>query len=290
MNYNPKIHNRNHLVKSIVGRAEYFFSGLDHHRNELIVVNYHGTQKKFIDNFKRQLDFFLSNFRIISPSDVPSHFEGNLKSTAPSLLINFDDGIKNNLYAVDIINSYKIKAFFFVVPDYIDTAVEKQKEYFVKKIRLVTNSNIDNKKEDFISMTWEELKDLQKTGHSIGSHSRTHTIVAANTSDESCHYEIITSKNRIVEMLGVNFCSVNSYCSPNESSLSTGKKEMELIKKNYRFFYSTYPGSNIIDKNPFFIKRSNIEIHWTMGGIQYAINRWIWKRWEKKVLCFTHTI
>ncbi len=287
--YNPKIHSHNHLIKSILGRTEYFFSGLDHPKEELMVVNYHGTQKKFIANFKRQLDFFLSYFRIISPSDVPSYFEGSLKSNAPCLLINFDDGIKNNLYAVDVMNALGIKAFFFVVPDYIDSPIEKQKEYFIKNIRPVINTNIDREKEDLISMTWNELKDLQKTGHSIGSHSRTHSMVAANTTADSRHYEIETSKSRIAEMLNVRSSSIDSYCSPNESSLSTGKKEMELIRNNYCFFYSSYPGSNQKDKNPFFIKRSNVESHWTMGALLYAINRWDRKRWGKKISTFAHS-
>lgn len=263
-----------------LGKTEYFFTGTSHPSNELLVVNYHGTQKKFLNNFKRQLDFFQKRFRLIAPSEIHMYYEEKLVDDQPLLLLNFDDGIKNNLHAASILNERKINAFFFVIPDFIDTSPENQHAYFMKNIRPVINEQIDSGKEDFMAMNWTELKDLVNHGHCIGSHSKTHALVASHATDEIRQQEIVNSKKIVAEKLAISEDAVHSYCSPNESTLSTGKKEMDLIIQNYMFFFSTYPGSNLPDKNRYFIRRSNIEIHWTIGAVLYAIGRW--NRWRGK--------
>lgn len=290
MRYNPAIHNINQLAKSILGKLESFIFGINSPTTELIVVNYHGTQKMFIDNFKRQLDFFSKYFTFLSPDDLDLFYSGGIKSNKSLILLNFDDGIKNNLYAAEILNEYDIKAFFFVVPDFIDTPHNQQKKFFIKNIRPSINYNIDKEEEDFTAMDWSDLKKIIYQGHCIGSHSRTHSIAASSANHFTRQYEIISSKKRIEEMLSLESGTVKWYCSPNESLFSTSREEMKIIKENYLFYFSTYPGSNFIDKNPYFIKRSNLEISWMDGSVTYSIGMWDKKRWKNKVQKFSRTV
>jgi hypothetical protein len=280
MKMNLRIHNRNHIIKSLLGNIEYMFTKLGLQPNELIVVNYHGTQKKFIQNFRRQIDFFNANFSIIAPEQITDFYSGKLNNkNKPLLLITFDDVIKNNLYAAEILDNYNIKALFFIVPEFIETPHEQQKEYFIKYIRPKINHVIDNKPEDFSALSWEDLKILITKGHKVGSHTQTHQLIAQKSTLENSINEIKNSKINIANGLRALPESINTFCSINNTLESISIKELQLIKENYAYHFTTFPGSNLNNSNPYHIKRSNIETYWLLGAIKYAIGRWDYGRW-----------
>lgn len=248
--------------------------------SELLVLNYHGTQKKYLDAFEKQLNFLQKHFEFAAPVFLNEFYPGKSFQGKPKVLLTFDDGIKNNMYAAELLAARGIKALFLIVPGFVDCPENEQHNYFIKNIRPVINSTIDSAPEDTTALSWEELRKVSTMGHAIGSHSYTHTLVAGNFSREESEKEIISSKKRITEMLEIN---VDSFCGPNNSLLSCGKMEMELIKKDYRYFLSTFPGSNMENKNPFFIKRSNVEAHWMEGAFIRAIGNWDRKRWTARI-------
>lgn len=282
-----RIHNKNHIVKSALGHFESLFN--KHSSNELVVVNYHGTPKKFIEKFKSQMAFFKSHFNVISPADFRNYYVGNYQSDRASLIITLDDGIKNNLLAADVLNELDIKAFFFVIPDFINTARGNQKKYFIDKIRPEINPYVDSLSEDFEAMSWKEIKNILNEGHAIGSHTSSHTLVARESSIENSIYEIKTSKEMIARELDIVSGQIDTFCSINNTLLSTQKEEARLIRENYKFHFTTFPGSNM-DKNPLFVKRSNIESHWTTGAIKYAIGLWDRKRWRPEISSYEELI
>ena len=281
MKINNKIHNRNHILKSLLGNTEYLLTKLKLDKEELIVVNYHGTPKKFVSNFRNQLNFFQKVFSIISPEQLNDFYEGKLNELKkPKLLLTFDDGIKNNLLAAEVLKEFNIKAFFFVVPDFIDTVEEKQKEYFITNIRPSINSNIDSEAEDFTAISWIDLRKLQKEGHSIGSHTQTHKLIAKTSTLENSKVEIKDSRENIVKQLQTSFHNIGGFCSINNTLESISKKEILLIKENYQYHFTTIPGPNYSNSNKFFIKRANMESHWLLGAVKYAIGKWDLKRWK----------
>lgn len=283
MKIRSSIHTVNHLIKAIIGTIEWLF-GNPNPTGELVVINYHGTPLKFSSNFEKQLQFFQKKFTLIAPSDLDSFYNNTItKSSKPFLLLTFDDGVLNNLVAADVLNKYNLKAYFFVVPDFINTKVELQKEYFITHIRPTINPILYNCDKDFKAISWIDLKKLANNGHHIGSHTKTHTLVNTD-SVEKIQLEIIESKNSIEKEIQLE--SVNSFCSINESSLSINKISMDLVKKNYDYFFSTYPASNLNDKNKLLIYRCNIESYWLLGAVKYAIGKWDQKRWVTKIDSF----
>lgn len=283
MTVNLKLHNFQQIIKSTLGTTEYLFNRFRLHKNELIVINYHGTQKIFLPNFKKQLFFFQQNFSIISPEQLPLFYSNNLRhENKPLLLLTFDDGIKNNLYAAEILNDMKITAIFFIIPEFIDTPFEQQKIFFINNVRPLFNPEIDKEQEDFSSMSWDDIKLLQKFGHIIGSHTQTHTLVAKTSSIENSTLEICNSKHNIANQLQVSSENINAFCSINNTLESVSEKELQLIKSNYKYHFTTLPGPNFNSSSPLFIKRSNIEVHWLLGAVKYAIGKWDLKRWDAK--------
>jgi hypothetical protein len=275
------IHPRNHLFKNILGKIEYASSRLNLKKNELYVVNYHGTQKKFLPNFKEQLLFFKKQFKIISPTQLKAFYSGHLGAAGPFLLLTFDDGIKNNLFAATILNELQLHAFFFIVPKFINTPPELQKEYFTTNIRPDINPHIDSETEDFQSFSWADIATLMAQGHGIGSHTLSHTLVASTASIEKSILEISSSRERILLELDDLSPEIDSFCSINNTLESIGEKEMKLIRDQYRYHFTTIPGVNLPSSSPLYIKRCNIESYWLPGAVKYALGKWDLKRWKK---------
>ncbi len=282
MNYNPKIHNLNHYIKSVVGRTEFLLSGIRKDKNELLVLNYHGIQRSFLDRFEEQLDLLEKYFDFVSVDDVENHYQGQNKSK-PGVFLTFDDGIKNNLRAAEILQRRKIRALFLIVPDFVDCPEDQQPDFFKRNIRPIINHNLDTEPEDTKAMSWDDLRSLLKAGHAIGSHSMTHTMVAGKSDRDTLEYEIVKSKNRIHEMTGVESAY---FCAPNNSLYSCGEEEMKLIRKHYDYFLSTFSGSNSREREKYFIKRSNVEAFWLPGAFRYAIGNWDQRRWKNSIRQF----
>lgn len=276
MKINTAIHPVNHLLKHFLGKLEYACTRLQLNEQGLYVVNYHGTQQRFLTNFKEQLLFFKSQFTILSPDQLSSFYAGEL-AKGPYLLLTFDDGMKNNLLAASVLDEHQIKGLFFIVPEFIQTPVERQKDYFIHCIRPVINTAIDQEKEDFEAMSWDDLRTLQSNGHAIGSHTLTHTLVAATASPEKSRKEIIGSKEIIMSNLSSD---INCFCSINNTLESIGAKELALIKAHYTFHFTTIPGNNVSSSDTYYIKRCNIESHWLPGAVKYALGSWDLRRWK----------
>ncbi len=289
MKLNFKIHSKAHILKAALGLIEFSREGIDLPPKELMVVNYHGTPLKFIHAFEEQVLFFKRHFNIIRPEQLDDFYTEGFKSNRPSLLFTFDDGLKNNLHAIKILDKHQLKALFFVIPDFIDTSPELQKDYYLQNIRPKLNSAIESEPEDFTSLSWNEIKSLISEGHKIGSHTSTHSLKSTLAIEKS-KYEIIDSKKKIAEKLGLGLGEINAYCSPNNTLFSTGAKEAKLIRAHYKYHFTTFPGSNLEDKNQQFIKRSNIECFWLKGAVLFAIGKLDRKRWKKAIQLYNDMI
>jgi peptidoglycan/xylan/chitin deacetylase (PgdA/CDA1 family) len=271
-----KIHSKAHMLKAVIGNTLAAFAKGPAH--QLIVLNYHGTQKKYLGNFKAQIAYLKKQYEIISPAQ----FEGLVKGKQPvkgrKLLLTFDDGIKNNLRAIEVLDQLGLSAYFFVVPGFIDTPAQGQKEFFIKNIRPVINPAIDAEEEDFTALSWDELKTVSAR-HAIGCHTYHHTMVKDVLSKEQLQEELITSKDAIEKQLPVN---INTFCSINNTLLTIGKAERKMVEENYALHFTTFGGNNAFP-DPYLIKRINVESHWLQGAFKFALSAFEQNRWQKNI-------
>lgn len=291
MRYNPRLHFKAHLLKALAWKLAGWFPASPAPAGELVVLNYHGTQRAFQKSFEEQIRYFRDHFRLLAPDEL-DEYSSNVARVMkePALLLSFDDGLKNNLNAASVLAKYGIKAIFFVIPALVQAPWDKQLEVFRRFVRPNVNSDIDNLREDLSPMSWDDLKGLVTDGHEIGCHSYTHALLA-NTKDEvDLHHEIVESKHVIESSLGVEEGAVRSFCGPVDSMLSLGVPEMTLIMEHYAYCFSSYPGSNKHDFNPFFIKRVNVEAYWMLPTVAYAMSRLDWPRWHRKRAAFSRVV
>ena len=277
MKINTSIHSKFHILKALIGNtvARLVTSPAD----QLIVLNYHGTQKKYITNFEAQIRFLQKHYRIISPAEFREIVYKGDPVKGKKLLLTFDDGIKNNSLAIEVLERLDLFAYFFVVPGFIDS--ENQKEYFIKNIRPVINSEIDNEAEDFSALSWNELSEISKR-HTIGCHTYSHTMIKDTLNEERLEKELLVSKKEIEQKLN---CSIDSFCSINNTLQSVGRRERRLIESNYKYHFTTFGGNNSSTER-FLIKRINVESHWLPGAFKFALSPFEMNRWNDSIVQF----
>jgi peptidoglycan/xylan/chitin deacetylase (PgdA/CDA1 family) len=288
--YNRKLHTKADLAKTILS---WVLTPLPFSRipsDDLIILNYHSVPRKFLPNFERQIGLFHQKYRVISPVDLPAYGSGRLAPDARrDLLITFDDGMKNQYQAAKILDKYRIKAVFFVNPGFISEPSKSQADYYRSHIRSTINPYIDSEEPDLCAMSWQELRQMREAGHEIASHSFTHTL-RKESGERERYYEIVESKRTIEHNLDMNDGDVRSFCGPVDSLLSVGVDSAKLIMKHYRYFYSTFPGSNKGLRNPFALKRVHVECYWMWGTVKYQLSRFEWVRWKKRVNSFENEV
>lgn len=286
MKYDRQIHNRSLVIKALLGKLTGWVPLMQPVQNDLVVVSYHGTQKRFLNNFVEQVKFFKDTYNIITPAQLSEFFENRLESSSkPYLLFSFDDGLRSNLYVAEILYKYGIRTFFFVVPEFINCSKEKQRAFFLQNI-CPMDSWQSCTSEDTMALSWDELKGLVAIGHEMGSHSASHVMKTSELDDDSRYHEIVDSRCMLADGLDLSLDKIRAFCGPLDSLQSVGRKEMTLIKDNYKFFFSTFPGSNNKPKNPYFIKRVHIEDFWMFSTVRFVLSNLERLRWKHKINLF----
>lgn len=104
-------------------------------RKKIRVLMYHGVddwQTDFISddpasvisvkNFEKQIKYLSKSYNVISIRDLITYMKKKTPFQSNSVVITFDDGLKNNFdNAFPILQKYNAKATIFLMTDYIDT-------------------------------------------------------------------------------------------------------------------------------------------------------------------------
>lgn len=138
------------------------------------------SQKAFdVDTimFEKQIKYLLdNNYKIISMDELSKHYQNNAPLPKNAVIMNFDDGWKNQyIYAYPILKKYGVTATFFIYTDKISVGHS--------------------------FMNWDEIMDLQNNGMQIESHSISHPILTRIHNDDTLLNEISQSKKILEQKL-----------------------------------------------------------------------------------------
>lgn len=254
------------IIKNILGILERFMFFMQGGKG-LYVINYHGTPSSVMDNFEDHLDYYTERFNVINPEEFEEICRNRKMpdSSRPSLMLTFDDGMKNNLNILSVLEQKHIKAFFFVIPAFIDSP--EPKEYLSAVIRPGYTNSKETEEKDFIPMNWDDLKELLNKGHKIGSHTYSHSLLRDDAEEKSL-VEIVGSRNTLESRLSVK---VPYFCSINNTDLSIGPVQEKIVREHYDYHFTTYYGDNLPTPDPKRIQRTNIEAYWNLNEVRYAL-------------------
>jgi peptidoglycan/xylan/chitin deacetylase (PgdA/CDA1 family) len=240
------------------------------------VLIYHDVPKASMENFSLQLSFLNKLYDFLTPSDLFRVLSGDYCPDGISLVVTFDDGfISNRTIAEKVLKPLGIKALFFISPGFIECRGATAQEKFVKARffqRHLSPEELNGK----TPMDWKALSWLVSNGHAIGSHTISHIELANITDRVEMEEEIIRSGIYLSERLGV---PVESF-SPAFGQLN--REAMEIIKRGYRFCFSSVRGFNTLNTSPYGIFRDAVSPFDPPSYLQFIVEGGLDLRYREK--------
>ena len=264
------------LIFFVFGNLSFLFLNILLRKDSIYVVNYHATYPRYKKNFINQIRFYKKYFEIINEKFLISGFESLRTSSKPKILITFDDGhITNFNFASKILDTFDIKASFFIPINVIGRKTEKtileENKILLNRYNILSDINEDYKNSlSRLTMTWDNIIDLDNRGHFIGSHGSNHVRLSKELSDDQLDYEISKSKEIIEEKLNKK---INSFCWIVGDKKSYTKKASEVIKKNdYKLSFTTCGKPFDKSQNLLQIHRFNVEDYFSISRISFIFS------------------
>ena len=233
-------------------------------RNRVQFIYLHHLFNDEENDFRRLLDVLQEHHTFISYSNaVRRVLEGGIDR--PYICFSFDDGLKNNLRAAEILAHYDAHACFFVYPSMIG-------ERDFEKIRDFNKRAISFPPVEYLS--WDDVHHLQNSGHEIGGHSLSHVNMARASKDELTE-ETVTSKDIL-----------SSYCGPIEHFAwpygrfhhFSPEARRAVYDAGYRIIASAERGCHPPSPQPpkneeLCIRRDHLIAGWPSAHMQYFLAR-----------------
>lgn len=126
------------------------------------------------EEFKKQIVYLTSHFNFATLSDLYLYLNKKKKFVKPAVILNFDDGYRSILLAREFLAKLGIKPTLFVLSNKTD----------------VDRKQLGSDKQLLADV---EIKQLQKDGWEIGSHSATHTNMLG-LDDKEIAEQVVDSK------------------------------------------------------------------------------------------------
>jgi peptidoglycan/xylan/chitin deacetylase (PgdA/CDA1 family) len=193
-----------------------------------VILNYHTLSAA---QMRAQIELWAPHFDFIHHDDLGRRIEN--PGRKPFCLITFDDGKKSNLTeAAPVLAQYGVPAVFYIVTKFTDGVLPAlwfdTYRAFLKELgetpqglapaelkRLPHQERLERIEkayrahgfeaalvgDDMAALSWDEVRELGKQGHTIGAHSETHPILTTVPTAEA-KAEIERSMARVREEMG----------------------------------------------------------------------------------------
>lgn len=224
------------FIRTSHGLSKWFLPPQD------VVVLFHG-----VPDFKK-MDKYLNELSSVAELiSVEKIFDdsGVRTKKRPGVAFSFDDGLYSSYVAIKKMEKRSIKCAFFIPTAFIDAV--HPSHFFENYLKQKLNQN-DR------PCTWEEIRDLAKSGHIIGSHTVTH----ASLSDLSAHELERELRQSQITLEAQTGQKVNWFANPFGNIESLNKSSIQNVLKYYDFCFTGVRGST--PRNSRLIMRQSIDI------------------------------
>jgi peptidoglycan/xylan/chitin deacetylase (PgdA/CDA1 family) len=262
------------LVKSLVSNAlgsepvyqvtNKFFN--DSNMPYVRALNYHDTPKQLSSNFRRQLEWYRSNFVDCNYQQLRGLLvDGGWSSSKPGIIISFDDGLKSHYeVAAPLLEEYGFTGWFMIPVAFLNATSAEQPEFASENHISHHGLNSDN-----LAMSWDDVRELESRGHVITLHSMHHKRLSDSLSDVELHEEIVLAKTMLESRLG-HPVSGFTWVGGEEASYSRRAFRF-ILQANYDEVFCTNSHPIMAKQNPLFLERSNIEANFGLNQIRLVL-------------------
>ena len=231
---------------------EFFYPDL---KNQVRVLLYHDVPSDEHEHFKDQLAKLKKHWKFITPEEFANHLNGNDILKGKNLLLTFDDGfISNKLVALKVLKSLEIKAIFFVLPNFVNMSDSTLARQYVADY-IYPSLELENVPIDWTNMSWDDLGELIKDGHTIGAHTMSHVNLAKITELKELQSEIVESADILQQKLGI---PIEHFAFPFGNIDCFSAQALNLAKRRFNFIHSGLRGGNDPEVSNYAVRRDSI--------------------------------
>jgi peptidoglycan/xylan/chitin deacetylase (PgdA/CDA1 family) len=233
------------------------------------VIEMHETPEKDEQHLRRQLEWVAQRFTLVDLDTFGRLWReyridsGSWKK--PPVLFTFDDGRLNNYtVAARVLESFGARGVFFVVPEFVQCRGEESRRFYYSRID-TRESPPDLPDDETRSMTAENIADLARRGHSVGSHTYSHANLASLPESQLQH-EIVASAEQIAGWTGQ---AVDAFAwTFSWDSITPGA--WKLIQRHHRYCFAPCPGSvDCRADSPGLIWRTEVETAYSAADYRF---------------------
>ena len=183
-------------------------------------------------DFTDQMRFLLRRFRPVSLGDLVEAMIARRPIPPRAVAVTFDDGYADTCtLALPILKRMKIPATVFITTAYMDGSAAPSRAPM---------------------LSWRRVREMQKAGIEIGSHTLTHPHLPRLSRKEAGR-QILVSRRRIEEMLQV---PVRLFAYPyGEAGTAKGPLRTSVRSAGYLAACTTRPGHNHADTDRYALSR-----------------------------------
>ena len=232
------------------------------------IINYHGTPEEDADVFEQHLAFYARRFSPVCLADLDRFFcVRRWEKPRPGLILTFDDGLVSNYsIAAPLLERYGFCGWFFIPVDFIDTPPAEQVNFARAQTIGPDQTSLEAEQP---AMTWEQVRDLDRRGHVIGSHTRSHSRLADGFPESRLEYEVMTSKSAIEQALG-HACDCFCWVGGEERSYST-RAAQAIRRAGYRYAFTTNSAPITCNTNPMRMERNSLRPGWPVAWASFEM-------------------
>jgi peptidoglycan/xylan/chitin deacetylase (PgdA/CDA1 family) len=250
-------------VSFLLFRLSFIFYGKNHIRS----ISYHGTPAEDLDAFERHIQFYSKYYTNVTKQDLDDFFKNKTwHKNKPGMIVSFDDGHKNNLLAIPILEKYGFTGWFCVVPKFIDCETKVQPEYAQNNgIGLHFGKYIERN----YALTWEDVRAISMK-HEIVSHTLSHHRINQQEDKLLLEREIKSSKQLIEQQINKK---VDVFCWVGGLTENYSKMAFDcIIDSGYSYAFMT--NSLPIEKHssPLLIERNCVDTSFSLPYVQFSIS------------------
>lgn len=237
-------------------------------------INYHETPLAAAASLREHIEFYSRHFCNVSPQQLRPFFGGQWAPEKPGLMLCFDDGDESNYdVAAPLLEAFGFTGYFFVCPHLVGRdgralQTDADADGFVDaEARAWRGPVIDYRKR---FMSWEQVRDLVKRGHAVGSHTLNHIRMSAEVPEPVMHREIAQSRDKIARELGSEcdmFCWVGG-----EKQNYSRNAERHIAAAGYSLSLLTNAGVMTSRSSARRIQRTNIGASWPLYRVRFALS------------------
>src|SRR5262245_23730377 len=237
-------------------------------RRFIRLINCHDTPQWSLENYRRQIRFYARHYTGVRPGDLARLLsEGRGSRDKAGLILTFDVVLRSNYdIAAPLLGEFGFFGWFFVPLQFIDTPPDQQVAFAAAHSVILRDAPPPDGR---VAMTWDELRDLERRGHVIGCHTRTHHRLSADTPAHRLDDEIITAKGDLEGRLGHH---VEHFCWVGGEERSYSREAAQRIRQaGYRYAYMTCSQPCVAGTDSLHLHRTNVESMWPMDAVRLQL-------------------